>query len=150
MNNPWAYSILSLALFSAVLAWHVPRAAAWVALAMISFVASSLWWDYGDKQSHPLLAFTSDALVVLIVSTMLRERWELVFCAAFLASCGVSLARLSGALPGGVIYASGLEICNFVALISIIGMGTMDRIARHASNPPGIVLRSLLSARHTL
>jgi hypothetical protein len=150
MFNPWAYSILSLALVAAVLAWHVPRAAAWVGLAMISFVASSLWWDYGDRQSHALFAFTCDALLVLIISGLLRERWELVVCGAFLASTGVSLVRLAGVIPQGWVYASCLEFLNFVALISICGMGTMDRIARHAGHPPDIVLRGLLRARHSL
>jgi len=150
MNNPWAYSILSMAFISAVLAWHVPRAAAWVALAMISFVASSLWWDYGDRQSHALFTFASDAMVVLIISSMARERWELVVCGAFLVSVGVSLMRLAGVLQTGWIYASWLEACNFVALISIFGMGTMDRISRHAKHAPDIVLRSLHSARHSI
>lgn len=151
MNNPWAISILLMAFISAVLAWHVPRAAAWVALAMVSFVASSLWWDYGDRQSHALFTFTADALVVLVISSMLRERWEVVVCAAFLVSAAVSLTRLSGtALQTGWVYASCLEACNFVALISIFGMGTMDRISRHAKHAPDVVLRSLHSARHSI
>ncbi len=151
MQNVWAYCILALAFLSAVASWNIPRAAAWIALAMTSFIASSLFWDFThQKDAHTLLTFTCDALVVLIICSMMRERWEIVVAGAYMASVTFSLIRLTGGIQTGWIYASCLEACNYLALLTIGGMGIMDRIARHANNPPLFVLRGIRSFRDAI
>jgi hypothetical protein len=146
MFNPWAYSILVLALVALVASWTLPRARLWIAIGMTSFLASSLQWDFGDREFHPIFTLACDALVCLALHIGGREKWELGVFAAFLVSVFCSLLRLGGFIPNGILYASLLELCNYCALLWIGGMGTMERFSKNEGALFYPVRRDLRSA----
>jgi len=147
MQNVWAYSILILSVFTLAIAWKVPRAWLWVALLAADFVATSLFWDYGNHEFHPIFTLAVDGLVCLAAHLWAQEKWELGFFLAFLSSVFVSLLKLSPFAPSNLVYASLLEFCNFCALVVISGVGLLDMIARHEDGPLSSLRRSLHSAR---
>lgn len=150
MFNLWAYSILILSVIVMAISWRVPRAWLWILALMADFIATSLFWDYGNHAFHPLFTLACDASVCLACHVYAQEKWELGFFLAFLSSVFISLLKLSGLIPNSVIYASFLEVFNYCALILIGGMGILDMISRHDGHYLRPLSRRLHSARNTL
>jgi hypothetical protein len=126
MFNPFAIALMIGAGIALALSWKTPRAWYWIGLGGAAFVASSLYWDYGDRMSHTLFAFTCDALFVLVLHLYVKEQWELPILGIFLVSAFINLLKLGGFIPGGIVYASLLELCNWLALLWISGVGLTD------------------------
>lgn len=150
MFNLWAYSILILSVVTLAIAWRVPRAWLWVLALATDFIATSLFWDYGNHEFHPVFTLTADALVCLSCHIWAREKWELGFFMIFLSSVFVSLLRLAGFVPNSILYASFLELFNYCALLLISGMGIIDMISRHEVHYFRSLSRRLHSARDSL
>lgn len=131
MNNPWAYGIVFVALVVLSLTRGIPRAWLWIGIGAASFVISSVYWDLGDKTLHPIVTFACDALVCVCIHAGAKEKWELGIFLAFLTSVFCSLLKLTGFIPNQILYASLLELCNFVALLWIGGVGIIDLIGKH-------------------
>lgn len=150
MFNPYAYALIGYAIFSLVMTCVTPRAWFWIGLGGASFVASSLYWDYGDRQYHPIFTFTCDALFCLALHLWAKERWELGIFLFFLTSVFASLLKIGGFIPNNTVYASLLELCNWAALFWISGIGLMDLINRYEDSFLRGLHSSLHSARHSL
>lgn len=131
MSNPWAYALYIGALVALLLTWKTPRAWLWICVGAASFVASSLWWDYGDHHLHPMVTFFCDALVCLAFHLWTREKWELGLFIIYITSAFVSLLKIGGFIPDGLVYAVILELCNWVALMALGGVGLTDLINRY-------------------
>ncbi|MGA1801497.1 hypothetical protein [Rhizobium sp. HT1-10] len=129
------------------IAWKVPRAWLWVALLATDFIATSLFWDYGNHEFHPIFTLAVDGLVCLAAHLWAQEKWELGFFLAFLSSVFISLLKLAGFVPSNLIYASFLELFNYCALLLISGIGILDVTARHERGFLSSLRRSLHSAR---
>lgn len=147
MNNPWAYSIVVLALVVMVIARGVPRAWLWVGVGGSSFIASSLYWDYGNQQLHPIFTFTCDALVCVTLHMRANEKWELGIFAAFLLSCFCSLLKIGLFIQNDVLYAQFLEFFNTAALLMIGCTGIMERFGKNEGHLFHRVNRYLHSSR---
>ena len=111
--------------------YKTPRAWLWIGIGGASFVASSLLWAYGDKSTHPLFAFTCDALVCLALHLWARSLWELPILLLFTVSVFINLVKLGGFMPAGEIYPAMLEIINWLALLWITGVGLIDLLNQY-------------------
>lgn len=149
MDNVWAYSILIMAVIAFIASWSLPRAKLWIALAMASFIASGLQWDYGDKTLHPVFTFTCDATVCLCVHIWAQEKWELGVYGIFLMSVATSLLKLALFITDPILYASLLELWNYLFLAWVTGMGIMERIARNEGSFLHLVRRDLRGSYRT-
>lgn len=154
MFNPWAMSLIALAVVVLAFTRRTPRAWFWVGLGGASFVATSLFWDFSShegRQFHPLFTFTCDALVCLALHHWAEEKWELGIFAAFLASVFSSLLRIGGFIPDPIVYASLLELCNLSALLVTGGTGAIQWAAERgysSLSPLNTRLHSPRSAVH--
>lgn len=155
MNNPWAYSIIVLALVTMAIARHLPRAWFWIGIGGASFVVTSLFWDITKpypwvNSFHPIIVFACDAAVCICVSKWAKETWEFGIFAAFFVACFCSLLKLGTFIPEGIMYASFLELCNFCALLWIGGIGILDRVGKHEGGFVHSVHRHLHHPRDSL
>ena len=131
MFTPWILSLVTAALIAMAASHKTPRAWLWIGLGGASFIASSLLWAYGNKEAHPLFAFTADALVVFSMHLWIRERWEISLLLLFMVSVFINLMKLGGFMPAGEIYPAMLEIINWLALLWITGVGLTDLLNQH-------------------
>lgn len=150
MFNPWAYSILIIAVIVMATSRKVPRAWLWVSALVIDFIITSLFWDYGNRDYHPIITLACDALVCCLVHFYAKEKWEAGVFFAFLASVFTSLFRIGLFIPDSVVYASMLETWNYLALAVIFGIGIMDAIASRSGTVFHNISRNLHSARSSL
>lgn len=151
MDSPWTYALIFLALIAMALSWRVPRAWWWIAAGGASFFVTTLFLDYGDHpEMHPILTFSCDALVCVLVISSYREDWELGIAIAFLASVFSSVLRIGGAIQEDWVYAALLEACNAGALLCIAGTGIIDTVGRHEGSRFHRFYSRLHSPRHSL
>lgn len=134
MFNPWAYSLMALAVIVMIIARNVPRAWLWIGVGGASFVISSLYWDYGKHELHPILTLTCDSLVCLIVYRRSQEMWELGVFLAYFGSVFSSLLQLGGFIIATWHYAALLELCNAMALLWIGYTGIIDTIGANETS----------------
>lgn len=130
MSNPWAISLMLLALVAAVVARGLPRAWLWLGAGALSFITSSLYWDYGDRVNHPIVTLMCDVMVCSLLYAMAKERWEMGVFIAFLTSVLCSLLALGQFIPKVWVYASLLEFCNLSAILFIGGAGIIDALGK--------------------
>jgi len=149
MFSPWSYPIFALAILALWASWRLPRAGLWVGLSMACFVFTSLWFRHVDPETHPLLTFTCDALMSVAIMAGARERHEVVLCFLCILSAFAGLLRVGSALDPES-YAVVLEILNYLYLITIGGVGCMERMARQNERAPSFVHRCLSVSRHPL
>lgn len=126
MFNPFAIALMIGAGIALALSWKTPRAWYWIGFGGAAFVASSLYWDYGDRTLHPLFTFLCDAMFCAALSRWSREIWELPILGIYVVSAFVSLIKFGDFIPDGILYASLLELCNWLALLWISGVGLTD------------------------
>jgi CDP-diglyceride synthetase len=151
MDSPWTYALISVALVALVASWRVPRAWWWIGLGGLSFLVTTLFYDYaGRPDLHPILTISCDALVCLAIFWFYREDWELGVFIAFLASVFSSVLMIGGFIPAQWVYASLLELCNLGALLCIIGTGLVDRIGRHEHSRLHPIYLDIHRSRHPL
>lgn len=152
MDSPWTYALIAIALVAMAFSYRIPRAWRWIGIGGLSFFASTLFLDYGDRPDlHPFFTFGCDALVCLALYRGYREEWEIGVFIAFLCSCFASLLRIGGFVPIPWVYASLLELCNLGALLWIIGIGVIDIVGRRNENSSvSHWRRRLHSARHSV
>ncbi len=150
MLNPWSFGLLCMAIVALAASWQIPRARLWIAAGAISFIVSSLWWDYGNREVHPLLTFSCDSLVCLLVYLFFQEDWELGFFLAFLASTFSSLLQILGLIHQEWVYASLLEFCNACALLWITTTGIVDMVGKNENSALHPLRARLHFTRHSV
>jgi hypothetical protein len=150
MESPWTWALIAMAFAAMAFSYRMPRAWGWIGIGGLSFFASTLFLDYGNRPDlHPFLTFACDAAVCLAVFRWYHEDWEVGIFIAFLCSCFASVLMIGFRLEPWV-YASLLELCNAGALLWIGWTGLIDMIGRNEDSALHRVYRRLHSARHTL
>lgn len=126
MTDWYLWALAAAAILAAVLAWRVPRAPLWVALGALSFLASGWYHDAGLPYGSAFGAFTNFAVIFALFAyaTML---YELIFWLCFLAMLALDAFNLLGLIPSHSSFAIGLELANWLALISIGAAGMAER-----------------------
>jgi hypothetical protein len=102
-----------------LLSWRCPRALAWLAAGTANYVITSAYFAYG-LPAHPFFTLLIDALVCFALIVKWEYRWEAALCWIFGVSVSIDLARLSLLIDGHA-YATGLELVNWAALLTIGG-----------------------------
>lgn len=134
MTNPWAFALIVGALVCLFLTRNTPRCWMFLGAGAASFVASSLFWDFASshmKVLHPVFTFLCDAMVCAFVSAAARQKWEIGFLLIYMTSAFISLLKIPGFVPEGLMYAAMLELCNWAALFLIGGVGLTDMLNKH-------------------
>lgn len=126
--NEYEITLAIMALVTAIIARHLPRAWLWIAAGSLSFVASSAYWKLGLPH-HGAFTLVCDSLVCLSIYFVGREQWETRLYNVFQFSVLISILRMAGFLDYGVVYAGMLELCNLAALLLIGGTAILDGVA---------------------
>lgn len=135
MTSPWTYALVSVALVVMLLSWKTPRAWWWIGVGGASFFVTTLYYDYGNREMHPILTLACDALCALVIYRMYKEDWEVLIFLAFLASVFCSVLMLGGFIKEDWIYASLLELCNLGGLLWIGTTGLVDMVGKNEGSP---------------
>jgi len=107
-------------------AWRVPRAVTWLLLLMLSFVLSTLWWDWGGAYPSMFGAAT-DFIIALIMLRFKRNKWEDAIIAQYLVMILIDIMWQGGAIPEHYLYAVSLEVLNWTIIATIGIQGLLDR-----------------------
>lgn len=159
MFNIWAYSLFIAAGIAMLLSCKTPRAWFWIGVGGASFIASSLFWDFADRNLHPLFTMGCDMFVCLVFYKRSQievdgvpqmEQWELWLFLLYIVSVFISFLKLIGFVPTPLLYAQLLELVNWAALFCISGVGLTDIIARYEPVYVGRVRDRLHSARNSV
>ena len=129
--NQYEAILLAGALFTLYVSRELPRAWTWIAIGAASCVASSMYWSLGFRD-HTAFTFFADVFVCLALYAGARERWELILfflykMSAFISVVYFASTRILGLHVPSWLYASGLELINAAALITIGATAIMDR-----------------------
>lgn len=115
------------ALVTAMVAFYVPRALLWIMALVISF-AISTWWQKVGFPYREVFGAGTDFLIVLALFWLAEKRWELrVFWCVILMML-IDTLRFAGLIEHYWTIV-GLEIANWLALLSITYVGIMERAA---------------------
>lgn len=151
----WALAFGAVAV--AGLAWNVPRAPMWIALQALSFCISGWWHDAGLPYGEAFGAFT-DLVVVFALYAYCQLLYEIVFWSCFILMMFIDFLSLTHLINSHFALAVGLEVANWLALISIGAAGMADRagIGRYWVGvlrarpvwPASLVLRAMAALAH--
>lgn len=112
-----------------IAAWFargIPRALVWVALILLSFVLSTLWWNHVGVYPDVFGAATNFfiALIMMPYAKTVYENWILRgLCAMIL----VDILWRFHAIPSHWSYAVALEALNYAVLTFIAFWGMVER-----------------------
>jgi hypothetical protein len=109
-----------------VLAWRVPRAPAWVAMGALSFLSSGWWHDAGFDYGEVYGAFTN-FLIIAALFAYGPLLYELVFMGCFIVMVVIDYLYLTNRFNSHHNFAIGLELANWLALLSIGAAGMAER-----------------------
>lgn len=129
--NQYEAVLLIAALVTLYVSRELPRAWTWIAIGAASCVASSFYWSLGFRD-HTAFTFFADVFVCLALYSGAREKWELILfflykMSAFISVVYFASTRILGLHVPSWLYASGLELINAAALITIGATALMDR-----------------------
>lgn len=117
-------SLFELALLAglivvAIVSWGSVRAWAWLGIGASNYIITSLYYAY-RLPAHPFFTLLIDAFVCFALIVKWEYRWEAVLCWVFGVSVAIDLARLFSLIDSHA-YATGLELANWAALLTIGG-----------------------------
>lgn len=129
--NQYEAALLIAALTTLYVSRELPRAWTWIAIGAASCVTSSIYWSLGFRD-HTAFTFFADVFVCLALYSGAREKWELILFFLYKVSAFTSVVyfastRILGLHVPSWLYASGLEIINACALLTIGATALMDR-----------------------
>lgn len=129
--NQYEVALLIMALVTLYVSRELPRAWTWVAIGAASCVASSFYWSLGFRD-HTAFTFFADVFVCLALYSGARENWEIILYVLYKVSSFISVVyfastRILGLHVPSELYASGLELINAAALLTIGATALMDR-----------------------
>lgn len=104
-----------------------PRVLLWIGAGIADYVASSIYYA-GGWPYHPFATALMDAAVCLSIYAFAATRWELLLFNVFQGSVLVSILMLANLVPDAYAYALLLELCNWAALLVMIGTGVLKAI----------------------
>lgn len=123
----WEKWLAGGVIVAAAVSWGNPRAWLWLALGVADYLITSAWSDLG-LPAHPFFTAMVDASVCVAIYQVCHRRggagWELGVYTAFWVSVWVGLFRLLGNVSATQ-YALLLELANWLAILTIIGSGTI-------------------------
>jgi hypothetical protein len=126
MTDFYLWTLAAAAIIAAALAWDVPRAPMWIALQALSFLISGWYHDAGFPYAAAFGAF-SDLVIVCALYAQAQLLYELLFWGCFILMLAIDALSLTNILNSHFALAVGLEIANWLALISIGAAGMADR-----------------------
>ena len=142
---PWYTMALAIgAVIAACIAWSVPRAVLWVALASTSFMLSSVYWTF-DGEYPALFGAVSDFIVAGLILRFAQEKWEIAIADCFGFMILVNLIWTANLVTSHYLYATTLELANWAALLVITARGLSER-AWHGIPARGYLSRPVGSA----
>lgn len=102
-----------------LLSWGRAREMVWLTAGAVDYIATSIYYAYG-LPSHAFFTLLMDALVCFALIVKWEHRWEAVLCWIFGISAAIDLGRLFLLIDSHA-YATGLELANWAALLTIGG-----------------------------
>lgn len=129
--NQYEAALLIAALATLYISRELPRAWTWIGVGAASCVASSVYWSLGFRD-HTAFTFFADVFVCLALYSGAREKWELILfflykMSVFLSVVYFASTRILSLHVPSWLYASGLELINACALLTIGATALMDR-----------------------
>ncbi len=119
-------SLLSAAAVAILAAWNVPRAAIWVSLGVVLYVASACW----HNSSLPYGAAFGAATNFLMLGLLFvygNQKWEIWLAGFFNLMLLVDALYMFGVIRDKFVFAASLELINLAALVFIIWTGALQR-----------------------
>lgn len=126
MEDWYLWALAVAAILAAVLAWRVPRAPAWIGMGALSFLASGWWHDSGLPYGSAFGAFTNLVVIAALFAYAVLF-YELAFWLCFMVMLVLDAFYLLNLFPSHSYFAIGLELANWLALLSIGAAGMADR-----------------------
>ena len=120
----WALAIAALGVLA--LAWNVPRAAMWIGLGALSFCSSG-WWHDARLPYPEVFGAATDLAVICALYAYARLLYELIFWGCFIVMIFIDILSLTHLLNSHHDFAIGLEVANWLALVSIGAAGLANR-----------------------
>lgn len=130
--SEWQMALLIGAIFTAGVAYKLPRSWLWIGAGAASFVLSTAYYRFGYPY-YPIATLAFDGCVCLAIYGIAKERWEIGLFRLFQASVLVSLVYtyllfFSRASAHHTLYVMLLEAINWLALCLIGGTAVADRM----------------------
>lgn len=126
LQDFYLWALAGFAIVVTALAWNVPRAPGWVALQALSFLSSGFWHDAGLPYGAAWGAFTNLAVIAALFAYAVLF-YELAFWFCFMLMLVLDAIYLLNLFPSHSYFAIGLELANWLALLSIGAAGMADR-----------------------
>lgn len=127
MSDEWyLYALAAAAVVAVALSWNVPRAPMWIALQALSFLASS-WYHDANLPYPEVFGVCTDLVVIFALYAYAQLLYEIIFWATFIIMMFIDFLSLTGLINSHFVLAVGLEVANWLALISIGAAGVADR-----------------------
>ncbi len=119
----WNVLILSGAAAAALIAWGDRRFIGWLALIVVTYLASVAYWDVKGPYAEAV-GFLFDAFLVAALCLRGQYRWEMRLALLYLISAFINMAYLAHNLVGaGLIphdaHGAALELVNILAIFTI-------------------------------
>lgn len=125
--SPFELALLCGVVVAAIINAGVQRVYLWIAAGVFDYLVTSLWSDLGLPM-HAFFTAMVDAGVCSAIYLVCKYRgghvWELPLFSAFQLSVLVGFLKIAE-VPTDYQYALSLELCNWLALFSLIGAGTL-------------------------
>ena len=124
------------ALVAAALNYNQPRALIWIAVGALDFVLTAFYQLHAIPQlPHPFVTCLVDGTVVALISIFGRLTWEIWVRRCFMLSMLMSILFLAHqGITTRYVYVTMLEVCNWLALLTIGGTGIMRLIDAGVDN----------------
>lgn len=123
----WEKWMLAGGVVAALVSWNNRRALTWLALGVADYLFTSAWADL-NWPLHPFITAMTDAAVCGTIYVVCKryggQRWELGVYTAFWLSVIVGFGRLAGNVSA-TLYPLLLEAANWLAILTIVGSGTL-------------------------
>ena len=129
--SAYEVALIYAAMATVLISLRNSRGVAWVFLITADLIASTAYWKAGYPYGEVFTA-ACDATICLGIYFAGKFRWEMWLYRLYLASFGWSLVYLATrAFVDQDTYASGLEVINWVAFLSIGGISASQLAGRH-------------------
>lgn len=124
----YTLALLIGAVIVAAINYNLPRAALWIAVGALNFALTSLYFHSGLAPwwlPHAFVTGIADAVTAILLAIFGAHVWERLVRYCFMLSVLISMSMLLGWIPTEYAYRTGLELCNWLALLVMGGHGLL-------------------------
>ena len=125
--NVFQIALLVGVAVTALISWRLPNALLWILVAGADAVACDVYYAY-DGARPAVFTLCVDCLVCLAIHWLAKERYEIWLFRVMQLSVFVSVLRIIGVLEWSYIYATTLELINWLALLLISSTAILGRV----------------------